>query len=134
MPQLDHVSYFSQFFWLTLTFITFYFILATRLLPRIATILKTRRKLLVSSEDQIEIKSEHSIEHGYDTVLSEGLIKSQSLLEETLKDTNSWLQKEFTNSQKQQFQSAQSLYLEAVAQVMSKQYVFKALLNNNKTK
>ena len=42
MPQLDKVSYFTQFFWLTLTITTFYITLLKFYLPTLTRILKMR--------------------------------------------------------------------------------------------
>ena len=42
MPQLDIVSYFTQFFWLALTITTFYITLLKFYLPKITRILKVR--------------------------------------------------------------------------------------------
>jgi len=45
MPQLDSLTYFTQFFWFIIIFITFYIILSNIILPTIATILKVRNLL-----------------------------------------------------------------------------------------
>lgn len=43
MPQLDISTYASQLFWLLLTFVPLYFIIARRAVPRIAEVLEARR-------------------------------------------------------------------------------------------
>lgn len=47
MPQLDTLTYLSQFTWLTVFFLLLYFRLTGYYLPRIAQILKLRRKSLI---------------------------------------------------------------------------------------
>lgn len=47
MPQLDMITFFSQIFWLTVTFYGFYFFILRIYLPKIAVVLKTRKKKLL---------------------------------------------------------------------------------------
>lgn len=47
MPQLDMITFFSQIFWLTVTFYGFYFFILRVYLPKIAVVLKTRKKKLL---------------------------------------------------------------------------------------
>jgi hypothetical protein len=53
MPQLDSLTYFTQFFWFIIIFITFYIILSNIILPTIATILKVRN-LLKSNKNLLD--------------------------------------------------------------------------------
>nr|YP_009237679.1 ATP synthase F0 subunit 8 [Trachydiscus minutus]AML60688.1 ATP synthase F0 subunit 8 [Trachydiscus minutus] len=46
MPQFDKITFFNQIFWLTLSFLSFYFIILKGLLPVLAASLKTRKKLV----------------------------------------------------------------------------------------
>jgi F0F1-type ATP synthase membrane subunit b/b' len=46
MPQFDKVTFFNQIFWLTVGFLSFYFILLKGLLPVLAASLKTRKKIV----------------------------------------------------------------------------------------
>jgi len=50
MPQLDKVTYFSQFFWLCVFYLGFYLALVKYFLPRISRILKVRRIKSVSKD------------------------------------------------------------------------------------
>lgn len=52
MPQLDIVSYMSQFFWLWFFFLGFYLALVQHFLPKMARILKFRQKKMASIQDQ----------------------------------------------------------------------------------
>nr|QGP70620.1 ATP synthase F0 subunit 8 [Tetraselmis sp. CCMP 881] len=52
MPQLDLVSYMSQFFWLWFFFLGFYLALVQHFLPKMARILKFRHKKMASIQDQ----------------------------------------------------------------------------------
>lgn len=44
MPQLSIETFVSQYFWLILIFLIFYYVIITQILPNIAKILKTRNK------------------------------------------------------------------------------------------
>lgn len=58
MPQLDPVTFLSQFFWLCIVFSSLYLILVKFCLPNIARILKVREFILLnSSSDFAEPKS-----------------------------------------------------------------------------
>ncbi len=46
MPQFDNVTFFNQIFWFLIIFLSFYFIVLKKLLPVLATTLKTRKKLI----------------------------------------------------------------------------------------
>jgi hypothetical protein len=48
MPQLDHVTFFSQYFWLCIFFLTFYAALYRNFLPKLARIMKTRKKQMLN--------------------------------------------------------------------------------------
>lgn len=52
MPQLDIVTYFSQFFWLCFFFLGFYFCLVQFFLPKMARILKYRQEKMALIEGQ----------------------------------------------------------------------------------
>jgi hypothetical protein len=50
MPQLDKVTFLSQFFWLCVVFLTLYLVLVKFFLPSIARIVKVRQALAKSGE------------------------------------------------------------------------------------
>jgi len=51
MPQLDKVTFLSQFFWLTFFFLGFYLLLAKTFLPKMSRIMKVRNRYLGSQEE-----------------------------------------------------------------------------------
>lgn len=63
MPQFDKITFFNQIFWLTLSFLSFYFIILKGLLPVLAASLKTRKKLVnyvFSASTSSEVSSKKS--------------------------------------------------------------------------
>ena len=59
MPQLDSLTYFSQFYWFIIIFLLFYDMIYEEITPAIATILKTRNKIL--KKDLLSIQSNKNI-------------------------------------------------------------------------
>lgn len=63
MPQLDILTFFSQFFWLSIFFLSFYVLLVKYYLPRMSRILKIRnRKISSDFIDKVQSGSTVSIE------------------------------------------------------------------------
>jgi len=63
MPQFDKITFFNQIFWLTLSSLSFYFIILKGLLPVLASSLKTRKKLVnyvFSASNSLEISPKKS--------------------------------------------------------------------------
>lgn len=49
MPQLDSLTYFTQYFWFIICFIYFYLLLSDKIIPAIAIILKSKHKMMKST-------------------------------------------------------------------------------------
>jgi hypothetical protein len=74
MPQLDAVSYFSQFFWLMVIFVGYYLVLMTFYLPGIARVLKLRAKQSTQSAgDTVYAVEEMEVKAFRDTLISKTL-------------------------------------------------------------
>ena len=58
MPQLDLVTFFSQYFWLVFFYLGFYLLLVHHFLPQMARILKVRAAMIQSGATQGE--TDHS--------------------------------------------------------------------------
>lgn len=62
MPQFDKITFFTQVFWLTIIFFGFYFFTLKIFLPKIATVLKTRKKkFLIGSSGLLSLNKEQSL-------------------------------------------------------------------------
>ena len=92
MPQLDHLSYLSQIFWLIVIFGSFYFITLTYILPTINQIIKTRKEKLSSyTTDSSSLKIEESlITYKYQDYLVKAFINSGNALDKALETSSSW--------------------------------------------
>jgi len=73
MPQFDKITFFTQIFWLTIIFFGFYFFILKVFLPKIATVLKTRKKkYLIGSSGLLSLNKEQaSIESSRNLLLQE---------------------------------------------------------------
>ena len=54
LPQLDIVTYSSQIFWLAISFIVLYFLVAKIAMPRIAEVLEERQERIEDDLDKAE--------------------------------------------------------------------------------
>jgi len=53
MPQFDKITFFTQIFWLLLIFFSFYFLTLQGVLPKLAAVLKSRKKKLSLGSSKI---------------------------------------------------------------------------------
>ena len=93
MPQLDKVTFLSQFFWLSISFLAFYIILLKQFLPKMSRILKFRKKRLsFSGEGVLQLGGEkEKVEKSYSTLVGNGLSLPRNVLSVNFKKIESWL-------------------------------------------
>lgn len=85
MPQLDPSSFSSQLFWLTISFLMLYVMLARALLPRIRSVLTFREQTLSGDLEQarkMKADAELAREH-YEKALTQARLSSQALMADT---------------------------------------------------
>lgn len=129
MPQLDHVSYFSQFFWVSIFFLSFYVILVRSLLPRVATVLKLRKKLTLGSSNEISSPKFSSESNSYESVLSGSIKETNALLADVSRNSSEWVKSTTEKIASQNLGESNSKYLESIADILSKKYIIQSLLN-----
>jgi F-type H+-transporting ATPase subunit b len=78
MPQLDSTSFPSQLFWLMISFVALYVLLARFLLPRVQSVLALRARTIESDIAQAERMKTEAIRANdqYETLLAEARAKS----------------------------------------------------------
>ena len=146
MPQLDKVTFLSQFFWLCFFYLGFYYIILKFYLPKISRILALRRKKLGLSQEGIMslIEEKQKVQENYDTFLSKALITSKSLFNNFFSRTTNWLNNNATSINKTHYQNvnasyihflgetslSQNLLLYHASQNLPEKLTFKMLLNN----
>lgn len=135
MPQLDTLTFFSQFFWLSIFYLGFYLALVKYFLPKMGRILKIRSLKMssgsTSSGPLLEIKEEHELlKQKRDNSLLEGLKESRQLFQESSQNTQVWLQKVLDDINKNQLQEVNKSYFQSVSDLSIAQAL---VLNNLKT-
>jgi F-type H+-transporting ATPase subunit b len=86
MPQLDPTWFASQLFWLVMSFIALYFILARLILPRLQNVFEARQETLSSDLGNAETMT-HQANHArqdYERALAEARGKAQQLLSDAM--------------------------------------------------
>lgn len=132
MPQLDHVTYFSQSFWLTVFFLSFYVVLVKALLPKVSTTLKLRRKL---AEPRVSNTQKDLFAHTatvHDKVLMGSLLESKSIIANTSEATQKWSIETMQSIQNSNLPNSQEQYVDTVGQLLAKKYVLQSLLSEAK--
>lgn len=95
MPQLDLMTFFSQFFWFSLSFTFFYSFLVYYALPKICLSIKFRKRLLELLAKDINSKksSFSNLLLTYDNLMLKLLNFSRCYAAKILSFSDSWLQK-----------------------------------------
>jgi F-type H+-transporting ATPase subunit b len=85
MPQLDPVSFSSQLFWLTLSFVVLYVVLARFLLPRVHSIFEVRTKTIGSDLEQAGMLQSQAqkVKDAYEQALAETRAKAKAIIYDT---------------------------------------------------
>lgn len=119
MPQLDQLTFFSQFFWLCFFYLGFYLVLVKYFLPKMSRILKVRNMKMNSSNsgqsDFIEMKEENEkMKKMRDEALSEAFKESKHYLNESYQKTSSWVQKVLQDVNKKKLQKMNKTYIDSM--------------------
>lgn len=90
MPQFDASTFVSQLVWLALTFGVLYFILSRMVLPKIATVLESRRDRVASDLDEAETLKRQTDEAiaAYEQALAEARNDAARIARETRDEVN----------------------------------------------
>lgn len=93
MPQLDKVTFLSQFFWLCVFFLGFYVVSLKYFLPQMSRILKYRKKRLSQSHQGVNTTQEENknVRNSTDKLLENGLRSSKNILTVYSQRTEKWL-------------------------------------------
>nr|AGH24351.1 ATP synthase F0 subunit 8 [Reclinomonas americana ATCC 50283] len=124
MPQLDKVTFFSQYFWLLIFFLTFYFFVLKVVLPTVVTIFKLRKKKLEAMVNDIETlkKEESSILSNYDSVLINSFASSKEIFNSAVVKSNKWIDESARNINKTSLLDVNKKYLNAINDI-NKEYL-----------
>ena len=103
MPQLDKVTFLSQFFWLCFFYIGFYFLILKFFLPKMSLILKLRKNKLAGSQDNVNsLKQENQkIRANYETLFTTALVTSKTAFNNNFARIEKWLHENVENTDNQ---------------------------------
>jgi len=89
MPQLDQVTYFSQFFWLCFFYFVFYVFVVKLYLPKISRILKLRSKKMSKNSNVSYVGESNEINSlsDYESTLVTSIKSSRDFLMQNLEST-----------------------------------------------
>ena len=84
MPQLDKVTFLSQFFWLCFFYLGFYYILLKHFLPKISRVLALRKRKMSLSQEGIQSlhQENYTVRNNSDDILSKAFTLSKTLLKD----------------------------------------------------
>ena len=123
MPQLDKVTFFSQFFWLCFFFLGFYFVLLKYFLPKMSRILKFRNKKMSTSQEGVTSmqKENDKVRDSYQSLVSSGLNLSENMLKKNLQHTEKWLESKTENANKTKLEPANKAYIYSLGETVFSQ-------------
>lgn len=149
MPQLDKVTFLSQFFWLCFFFLGFYYIILKFYLPEISRILLLRKKKMGDSQEgMISLQQENQkVRENSEILLSKAFGISKNLFNNFFSHTTNWLTKNASSINKTSYQNVNASYIQSLGETALSQNIlfyhaspnfpenltFKLLLNNLKS-
>lgn len=119
MPQLDKVSYFSQFFWLCFFYLGFYLSLVKFFLPKMSRILKLRQRKAQGSQQLQDLPySEESqlLQQNSQTTFLHGVQQSREALQESFQATLDWFGQATKATNANQLQTVNQAYVTQMTQ------------------
>lgn len=131
MPQIDSVTFFSQLFWLRLSFFTFYILIIRFVIPRISYILKVRsKKVSLDLQDSSTSSREVSFMlNKYDNFFSDLRRTSRQLVQQSNEATQNQIQRDTKNIFNNNLNTRSMKCLRAGASINAKKAVLLKLIN-----
>ena len=133
MPQLDKVTFLSQFFWLCFFYLGFYYILVKYFLPKISRILALRkRKLSVSHQGIQSVQDENKkIRANSDNILSRAFSTSKDVFVNFFSQTTTWLNNTVNSVNKSHYQTINKSYIDFLGETSLSQNILLYHASNN---
>ena len=113
MPQLDQVTFLSQYFWLCFFFFGFYLAISKHFLPLMGRILKFRKKKMNLSAEGVQSMQQENekVRASSKAVVESGLSTGGNFLLSHLQRIESWLQSVVSDTNKTQWGETNTLYI-----------------------
>ena len=125
MPQLDKVTFLSQFFWLCVFYLGFYFILLKYFLPKISRILALRKKKMSFSQEGVSSLQQENVQvrQNFETVVSKALSTSKNVFNDFFSRTTSWLDESVLSLNKTHYQNLNRSYIQSLGETSLSQNI-----------
>ena len=125
MPQLDKVTFLSQFFWLCLFYLGFYYLVLKYFLPKISRILTLRQKKMnLSQYGSNSLQQENQqVRENLDNILYRGLSLSRNVFNDFLYRTNNWLDESLTGVNKTHYKTVNNSYIHCLGEASLSQNI-----------
>jgi len=123
MPQLDKVTFLSQFFWLVFFYFGFYLILVKHFLPKIARLLKLRHFKINTSQEAFETrtKEQNHLLNTRENISISGAQLARNSVATTLQKTSEWVNQNLDQTNRGHFQKLNTAYITSLQNMMSAQ-------------
>ena len=118
MPQLDKITFLSQFFWLSFFYLGFYFLIYKYFLPKMSRTLKFRKRRMNTSQEGTTSMEEESqkVASSYQTLLSTGLTTCKSVFNQNLKGAEDWLNNTVSQANQTKYKNTNKLYISSLGE------------------
>ena len=124
MPQLDKVSYFTQFFWLTLTVTFLYVTLVKYYLPTISRTLKMRQyKVEAHTSDNPYKMEESQVLQERGKIVRDSLSQARQALDKSFYNTANWVSNTVRQTNSSHFKTADQNYQDYLRSELAAQEV-----------
>lgn len=130
MPQLDQVTFFSQFFWLCVFYFAFYVILLKTFLPAMNRILRFRKKIQLASSDEY-VDEYQSLLQNYHTSRLPEIRSSSDHLTNILTKTNQWANSTLTqfHTTNEESKKMNQMYIRSIGEMTMNQQMMTTSFN-----
>lgn len=116
MPQLDKVTFLSQFFWLCIFFFGFYIFQLKYFLPEMSRILKFRKKTLNQSSAFTLQEENSKVRNSASTVLENLLKNSKNIFKNSSSTSDNWFSDYAIKLNQNNFKKGNVRYLQSIAE------------------
>jgi hypothetical protein len=118
MPQLDKVTFLSQFFWLCFFFLGFYYVILKFYLPKISRIIALRQKKLGFSQEGMHFLQQENqqVRENYGTLVEKALEISKSLFTNLFSHATNWLDSNASSINKMHYQNVNTSFLQSLGE------------------
>jgi hypothetical protein len=117
MPQLDSVTFFSQFFWLCVFFIGFYLTLTKYYLPRLSRLLKVRKQRMGTSTGSVSLiqKETVAVKEAATDLLVKACQTTQQGLTNGFTASANWSEQSLISTNSNEFRSMNQVYMDSLS-------------------